>query len=270
MRAVAEQAQQVCAVALHRDVEHVDFVAGPSGNAAEQRDVALEPRHELCRPALVQLPPHDGVEAVGVAVADIESPDHGSAPVPVPQPGMRQAPSACRHALPPMPSDRPPTGHLQREVAAPGAALVEAARGREHEAVARLAIAPGSGLAVRQRFHALRAAAVVVVHRPAATLPGAVPARSESMLPAGARLGKLPQAASTSATHEAQRTGASFIRISWALGRSGAGTQAAGKSTSGAMPLASARWHQSQLPGELPPVAAERLHKAVSSPSRTS
>jgi len=109
VRALVEQVQEAGAVAQHRDVEHVDFVAGPRRNVLQQRDVALEARHQPDGAGPVQAPLHGRAKTVGVAVADIEPHDHRRTPLRVPQAETRHEPSGWRHALPPMPSGRPPT-----------------------------------------------------------------------------------------------------------------------------------------------------------------
>ena len=71
-RAAREQPLERGAIAVERDVEHGDAVAGPRIDALEERDVALRPgdEHGVERrrePELVQC-----TEPVGVAVEDVE------------------------------------------------------------------------------------------------------------------------------------------------------------------------------------------------------
>ena len=73
-----EQAQQGGPLALHRQVEDVDFVAGVRVHALEQCDVALQPGQQRRGRRLVAPPLQRGAQAVGVAVADIESLGHHS------------------------------------------------------------------------------------------------------------------------------------------------------------------------------------------------
>ena len=66
-----EQAQQGLAVAVQRDVEHGDAVAGLRRDAIEQLDVALDAGHQDRGQRSGQAQLVQGADSVGIAVEDV-------------------------------------------------------------------------------------------------------------------------------------------------------------------------------------------------------
>ena len=71
-----EQAQQGGPIAVHRQVENIDFVAAIRVHVLEQRYIAFQCGQQRGGRRLVQPPLQRGAQAIGVAIADIEALRH--------------------------------------------------------------------------------------------------------------------------------------------------------------------------------------------------